>query len=248
MLTEEEKKKIREEEIFRKEIQEELKTGNNRNFVLKFLNSQIGLLVLGFLFTSVIGTILSEQIQRQSYERQIKLEDDRQNTTWRRDKKFEILKRQLDEGQSSLEEISDVINTRFYRLQLVSNNIVAGDLANAEKNWKEYFETVDTWNIKLTIYQNKITRLVSEEEGKKFNNYETDKGVLENPESIHGMFFVCHKKVFEALKILRSGQRLPPDKEQLMLDNLSRLDIESDYFVDRISSSFLKKAAQIDSL
>lgn len=248
MLTEEEKNKIREEERFRLQIQQELKTNEGKNIILKFLNSQIGLLVLGFLFTSVIGTVLSEKIQGQSFERQMQLEGERQNQAWRRDKKFEILKRQLDEGQSSLEEISDAINTRFYKLQKVNNNLQAGDLTSAERNWKEYFETVEKWNVKLTIYQNKIIRLVSESEGKKFNNYETDKSVLTEPESIHGMFYVCHHKVFDGLKQLRAGNKLSQDSQDDINKSLNKLDIEADFFVDRISSSFLEKTTQIDSL
>lgn len=247
MLTEEEKLKIKEEEKYRRIVQEELQQQAPKNIVLKFLNSQIGLLVLGFLFTSVIGTILSENIQQASYERQVKLEDDRQNAAWKKDKKFEILKRQLDEGQASLEEISDAINTRFYKLQKVNNNLQTGDLANAERNWKEYYETVEKWNIKLTIYQNKLARLINEKESKKFNNYETDKSVLDNPESIHGMFYVCHQHVFAGLKQLRSG-RIDPEQQEKITSSLNKLDIEADFFVDRISSTFLEKTAAIDSL
>lgn len=249
MLSAEEKNKIRAEEIFRKEIQKEfeLEDPTKKSVVVRFLNSQMGLLIVGFVFTSIVGSYLSEKIQEQNFEKQSQLENERQISAWKRDKKFEILKRQLDEGQSSLEEISDLINLRFYRLQKVCNNISTNDLANAEKNWKEYYETVETWNVKQSIYQNKITRLVSPEEGEKFNNYETDNINLENPKSIHGLFYVCHNQVFGLLKQLRQGNVSQEDKASA--DNyMDRLDIESDAFVDRISSLFLKQAEKIDSL
>ncbi len=253
MLTNEEKAKIKAEEIFRKEVQKELdidtggKTDAKKGVLVRFLNSQMGLLVIGFVFTSIIGTYLSETFQEQSFEKQMQIEDEREIAAWKRDKKFEVLKRQLDEGQSSLEEISDLINLRFYRLQKVYNNINTNDLANAEKNWKEYFETVETWNVKQSIYQNKITRLVSPVEGQKFNNYETDNMTLENPKSIHGMFFVCHNKVFGLLKQLRKGP-VPSAEINEVGTYMDNLDIESDAFVDRISTLFLKQAAEIDSL
>lgn len=123
-----------------------------------------------------------------SWERETAFEATRQNFEWERNKRFEILRRKLDDGQETLEEISDLINLRFFRLQSVFDMILADDLERAESNWSTYMETVELWNTKLIISQNKLERLVSKETSLEFNNYETDEPDLTDPTSIHGQF------------------------------------------------------------
>ena len=55
-----------------------------------FLNSQVGLLVLGFLLTSVLGTLLTDRFQRKAWERESHFEEQRQKAAWEREKRFEI--------------------------------------------------------------------------------------------------------------------------------------------------------------
>jgi len=84
---------------------------------------------------------------------------------------------ELAGGQQSLEGISDLINLRFFRLQRVFDALTSGDLAASETAWSEYTPTVEKWNSKLIIYQNKLERHVNRDIANQFNNYETD-----NPE------------------------------------------------------------------
>lgn len=161
-------------------------------------------MILGFLLTGIFGTFLSDRLQEKSWEKQFELEKNRQEAEWKREKRFEIIRRKLDEGQNSLEQISDLLNLRFYRLQNTFIFISKGDISSANKNWQEYFETVEEWNVKLIINQNKIRRLVDEESAIRFNNYETDNAQLENPSSIHGKFYVVHEEMLELMRCLRS--------------------------------------------
>jgi len=212
-----------------------------------FLNSQFFLVILGFALTYGIGTSLSNRFQEKSWEKQFELEKERQNAEWKRDKKFELLRRKLNEGQQVLEEISNLIHTRFFKLQRVYNNIAVGDLKNAEKNWKDYYESVEEWNIKLGITQNKIRRLVDEEAADRFNNYETDHPHLQSPESIHGMFFLAHKRVFNLLRCLRNADcELNNSKKQLAAEILNSLDVIGDAFVDDISDLFIQKTLELE--
>jgi len=80
------------------------------NKIWNFLNSKFALLLLGFIFTTVIGGLLNERFQRKAWEREVK----RQDLEWERNRKFEILRRKLNEGQKSLGEISDLINLHFF--------------------------------------------------------------------------------------------------------------------------------------
>jgi len=80
------------------------------NTVNKFINSKVGLLLLGFSFTTIIGGLFANWVNEKTWERQIAVEQKRQDFEWERSRKFELLKLKLNEGQKSLEEISDIIN------------------------------------------------------------------------------------------------------------------------------------------
>jgi hypothetical protein len=204
------------------------------NKIWKFLNSNLFLLILGFVLTSVLGTFLSDRLQERS---------------WQKEKKFEILKIKLEEGQNSLEEISDLINRRFYRLQNVYIFIVQGDKVNAERSWAEYIEVVEEWNAKLIINQNKIRRLVNDEEALKFNNYETDNLNNNDPISIHGKFYVVHQEILDLLRCLKR-EKCSITKEQKDKVNkmLRDLDYVTDNFIDNISTIFLQRTIELESL
>ena len=217
------------------------------NRLWKFLNSGFGLLILGFALTTVIGTSLTEWYNSKAWERQINFEVQRQNFEWERSLKFELLRRKLDEGQKSIEEISDLINQRFFRLQRVFENVTVKQREIAEENWKSYMTSVEEWNRKLIINQNKLKRLVSEEIAQEFNNYETDNPKLQNPSSIHGKFFIAHNRVRELLRCLGRDDCVVTNE---MIDDANKilrdLDRHTDDFVDRVSGLFIKRGLELE--
>lgn len=212
-----------------------------------FLNSKVGLLVLGIALTTVIGTFFTDWVQRRTWQYQTRLEQQRQDFEWKRSKKFELLRRKLDEGQESLEEISDLVNLRFFRLQKVYEAILSGDLVSAERLWKEYMVTVERWNVKLIINQNKLERLVSQDVAHQFNNYETDNPALTVPQSMHGHFFLTHKRVRALLKCAqKSSCAVTKDMKGEANRRLRSLDLFSDAFVDNVSALFLKTTFELE--
>jgi len=220
----------------------------NKSKTWAFLNSNIFLLIFGFVLTTILGTFLSDRLQTKAWERQSSMEKERQDYEWKREKKFELLRRKLDEGQSTLEEISDLINIRFYRLQNTYINIAQGNISAANASWKAYFKTVEEWNVKLIIYQNKIRRLVSEDEANLFNNYETDNASLESAESLHGQFYIVHQSVLDLLRCLRrSNCQITQSEKDKVHQLLRALDYESDAFIDRISDEFLRRTLELES-
>ena len=146
----------------------------------KFLNTQLGLVIISFILITFAGGIINELFNRNA---------------WERSKKFEILRLKIDEGQKSLEEISNLINLRFFRLNRVFENTLAEDLTCAERSWKEYIDIEEQWNVKLKSNQNKLARLVSKEIAQEFNSYLADKPKLSrtpSASSIHGKFYLAH--------------------------------------------------------
>lgn len=216
--------------------------------IWKFINSNFGLLFLGFILTTILGTYFTESIQRKSRERQIEFEIKRQNFEWERNRKFEILKRKIDDGEKSLEEISDLINLRYFRLHNVFSNILAKDINSARQNWKEYIETVEIWNVKLIINQNKLERLVSKEVSLEFNNYETDIKNLHDAKSIHGKFFIAHNNVLSLLDCLKNPSCTIAKKDIQQTNEILRdLDYHTDFFIDKISNLFLQRAYELEN-
>ena len=197
--------------------------------------------------TTLAGGIIAYWFDRLAWERETAFEAKRQNFEWERNKRFEILRRKLDEGQQSLEEISDLINLRFFRLHKVFENILAGDSASASDNWTDYMEVVEQWNTKLIINQNKLERLVSAEASAEFNNYETDRADLVDPTSIHGQFFVAHSRVLLLLRCMRKpGCQITTEIRKETNDALRTLDLHSDAFIDRTSRLFLERSYQLE--
>ena len=210
--------------------------------IWKFLNSQFGLLLLGFALTTVIGSFFADWFQRKNWERQATFEAMRQDFEWERSKRFEIIRRKLDDGQAALESISDLINLRFFRLQKAYESIVAKDLKGASNNWKNYMKSVEEWNVKLIINQNKLRRLVNEKISEEFNDYETDDPSLTDPKTIHGKFFIAHKKVRNLLHCLQNPNCKNSGKEiKETNDLLRKLDYQSDEFIDKISEMFIEQ-------
>ena len=161
--------------------------------------------------------------------------------------RFELLRAKLKEGQESLEEISDLINLRIFRLQRVFDDLVSGNLAASEKAWAEYTPTVEKWNTKLIIYQNKLERLVNREIANQFNNYETDNPELKEPTSLHGHFYITHKKVRAILECMKkSGCKVTHDMRIDAAKSIRQLDLVSDAFVDRVSQMFLDKTFELE--
>jgi hypothetical protein len=211
-----------------------------RSRLWSFLNSGLGLLLLGFGITTIAGGLFADWIQRRTWERQIALEQARQDYEWERSMRFELLRAKLKEGQESLEEISDLINLRFFRLQRVFDALVSGNITASEKTWSEYAPTVEKWNTKLIIYQNKLERLVSRDIATQFNNYETDSPDLKEPVSLHGHFYLMHKRVRAILECMkRSGCAVTQEMREEAAKSLGQLDLATDAFVDRVSQKFL---------
>jgi hypothetical protein len=219
-----------------------------RDRLWSFLNSGLGLLLLGFCITTIVGGLFADWMQRRTWERQIAIEQARQDYEWERSMKFELLRAKLKEGQESLEDISDLINLRFYRLQRVLNALLGGNLAASEKEWAEYMPTVEKWNTKLIIYQNKLERLVSRDIADQFNNYETDNPELKEPVSLHGHFYVTHKKILAVLECMRKGGECKVTGKMKVdaTKSIRQLDLVSDAFVDRVSQVFLDKLFELE--
>lgn len=212
-----------------------------------FLNSNVGLLLIAFCLTTVIGILLTDCVQRRALQHQTLLEQQRQDFEWKRSRKFELLRRKLNEGQNTLEELSDLINLRLFRLQKVYEAVVSGDIQSTEDLWIKYMKAVEKWNVKLIINQSKLKRLVNTEIAHQFNNYETDNPKLTDPLSLHGYFYIAHKQVRRLLECTKKDSCVVGgEMKKKATQQLRSLDYFSDAFVDNVSALFLEQTFSME--
>ena len=111
-----------------------------------FFTTNIGILVLGFILTTVCGGIINA-LHTQA--------------TWKRDKGFELFKSQLTKHDELLTDLSKTTGARVYRVQRVLWNfdqptsetpaetwcLDARAKAEIETRWTEYDKAVVDWNL-----------------------------------------------------------------------------------------------------
>jgi len=204
-----------------------------------FLNSQVGVLILGFLLTSLLGTFIAERIQKNNKEKDLLIERERQAASWERDKKYEVFRRKLDDGEKLIDELSNLMNSRFFKTQNVYTNISSGSITEAK--WNDYYKSVEEWNIKMPVIRNKIKRLLSDSLSMVLNNYETDDPYLTAPSSIHGMFYIIHKE------LLNYYYSKSANNKKTINDMLRSLDIQTDNYIDVISDTYLNATLNFEN-
>lgn len=114
------------------------------NKIWKLINSQVFIVLVGFILTGIIGHYLTSSYQDQS---------------WIRDKKHQIFKQELADVKETLESLNKLVSTRLYSLQKVHWALERKDKDDIRNQWEEYNQVKDTWNIQVVIYKNKLRRL-----------------------------------------------------------------------------------------
>ena len=151
--------------------------------ILQALQSPLGLLLLGFCLTTVLGGLLTTRLQRALWERQTRLE---------------VFRRRYEEGTVFLDQLSSLIDRRLFGLQrllwVIEEGVEADQLETKER---EYFQTVIEWNGTLRSNRNKIRLLIGESQASDFLDYRDD-GRQEHPRSLHYQFVKAHNAVISA--------------------------------------------------
>jgi DNA primase catalytic subunit len=213
----------------------------------EFLKTDLGRLLLTFVLTTVVGGALISEYQQRSWEKQKELEDQRERLQWERDRRFEMLRRRLDNGERVLEQIADAMDTRMFRLRDVFTALGNADSESTSVKWRVYMESVQRWNETLASNRSRLARVVSEEAADEFNNFETDDVELKSPRSVHGKFFVAHRALAKLERCVRTnGCEVPVEERQGLARAINQLDIDTDEFVEQMTVEFLDRASTLE--
>jgi hypothetical protein len=188
----------------------------------RFINSNFGLLIAGFVLTTILGGLLSWWFQHLSWERETRLE---------------LYSKRYDEGVNFLEDISKLTEKRLYWLQQWLWAIEGrGKLDEIEI---EYFKVADEWNVRLRTTRSKIRLLIGEQYANDFLYYE-DEAKMVKTKGIHSFFVKAHLLVLDV-----KAKRAKATEAQQEIDRLNRACTT---FLEKLTNVFLKKASSLKLL
>jgi len=164
-----------------------------------------------------------------------------QEAPWERQKQFELLRHELDEGFSLIDELGTLIGERFFGLQRVVWASESQQPLQIEDTWDEYYAVVLQWNRRLIVNRARILRIFGADEARRFLNY-SDENQPSLPQSVHGHFRKAHEAV---LSLSQCVQTRCKDESRLL--NASRqalndLDILTDEYVERLAATLVSQA------
>ncbi len=184
-----------------------------------FFNSSLGLLLIGFLLTTVFGTIINNFYG---------------SATWEREKKFELLKRSLDRNDKLVEELSAKMGARAMKLLRVFWAVETPPASYQDPNEREkiikqrgedYEKSVIDWNENLRVFISKIYYLAGPETARLFYLSEEGSTEQERADTVYTHFQRAHY----AVKELKSLPFKPDSEEWRKLHKIAEQSIQQLY-------------------
>ena len=182
------------------------------------------LLILGFLFTTVLGGFLGFFLKKRS---------------WKLETEHSLHKARYDEGIAFLDGLSEQAGKRFFLVQRYLWAIEEGHEERTLEREKEYFTAVVEWNSTFWRNRNKIRLLVNEAQANLFLDYQDDRSGNQ-PKSLHYKFVAAHRAVQNAKA---SRDLLPGARKQV-----EELNWKCSVFLERLTTEFLKRATRLQLL
>jgi hypothetical protein len=197
--------------------------------LIDFFTSGLGLLILGFVLTTVCGGLVNWMYAR---------------STWKRDKEFELLKVDLAKHDELLTEFTKVIGARVFRLQRVvwlldpppgtpasettwelkKDDDQKDDDQKLKKRWEKYYTTVADWNVNYRTYAIKIRVLAGEKMADDFIVRDVVSGARKaKAGTLCGVIEETHKTVADLKNqafLTWRVDRAEHEKAQLQVDHL----------------------------
>jgi hypothetical protein len=188
------------------------------------LNSKFGLLLMGFILTTIAGGLISSWLQR---------------ATWYRQTRVDLYRQRYEEGAQFLDDLSKQLGNRFFQMQRYLWIIEDANDDKLREIEADYFKTVTEWNSTFWMNRNKIRLLVGEAQAKRFLDYQDDVHPT-YPRSIHYRFKETHNYVIRA----KEG-RTEIEQAQAKIDGLNYACTD---FLEDLTTDYLKRTASLQLL
>ncbi len=192
--------------------------------IWEFLNSQVGLVVVGFVLTSIAGALVGRALQ---------------DRTWRRQTRVELFRKRYEEGCELLNDLSTLIGERTYTLHRLLRAVGENDEKAIARAREENDKVVLRWNVNRWNNRNKIRLLIGDPQANAFLDVR-DNPYPESPASIHYLFVKTNRYVCEA-----SEGRIgidPAEHELLVLNEYCAR------FLEALTTEFAARASALELL
>jgi hypothetical protein len=204
-----------------------------------FLTTNLGILVLGFVLTTVCGSFINWL---------------HTNATSARDKKFELFKGQVAKHEVLLTDLSNAMGARVFRLHRVLWNLddpyldPPGEMWRLDENarneiedkkrWDDYYKTVVDWNLSYRDYKRRIRLLAGDELANEFFMAGEQGAVTAKEGSLLAAFESLHTKVKRLHEEARKSGTVNRAKHDEAEAAINRLYDRIDDYMARLSNDF----------
>lgn len=219
----------------------------NRKKFFDFFSSGIGLMILGFVLTTVCGGLINGMVTR---------------STWKREKGFELFKGDLAKHDELLSELTKVIGERVFRLQRVVWSLdpaatpapemwpLNGEAqTELKERWKTYYETVVNWNVKYRTFAIQIRIQAGEKMAEGFILRDDISGARKaRSGTLCGVIEETHRIVGDLKNKAISTSQVDRKEHELAQEKVDRLYDEVDSFVTKLYKTLREKERTADPL
>ena len=150
---------------------------------IAFLSSGAGLLILGFLLTSLAGPYLNDRLQASLSERE---------------RKRTLLEKTIADDLKRVNDLYDLSYNRYFGLQDILTAIKGQDAETVETLWSDYRPVVREWNKQLHRNRFVIEAIGGQELAARYIDFRS------GTESLHFAFRHAHSRILQARAALQS--------------------------------------------
>jgi hypothetical protein len=211
-----------------------------------FFTTNIGILILGFILTTICGGVINQIHTR---------------TTWNREKRFELLKGELVRHEELLSDLTTVIGERVFRLQRVVwlldpaatpapetwwrlNDDAQKEL---KARWDIYYETVAKWNVRYRNYAIKIRIQAGQKMAEQFILPDDKRGAQKAKSgTLCGVIEDTHKTVADLRTKAMLTSQVDGKEHELAQQKVYHLYDEVDKFVTKLYETLRDKEQSDD--
>src|SRR3989338_4196825 len=201
--------------------------------IARVFTHPVTLLAIATVFATIAGVWLTNYYQERA---------------WVREKQFETFRQGYAEALKLVDELSEVMSRRAFGLNRVIWVAKGPGTGELDQVWEEYYQSVAEWNTKLLAYKGRLARSIEPVAAEALGSWEdaalTD--ASNDPQTIHGHFFVAHHRVRTLVDCVRercSGEA-KADAIQRAEQAVNELSVAVENFIQTCTARIHEYASQ----
>ena len=192
--------------------------------------------VLNFVVVAVAGSLLSASFEHRLAEQRADHAKAERDAELRGERRYQVMRSQVDKVEEALDRLADDMGNRIHAIRGLYTAMVKGDPRLEATRWDEYQAAVARWDQAIGGHRCRLWRTLGRDVANDVNNYETDDPSLLAPQSIHGRFFVIHRRLLDIHERLHAHRcAFEPGVQKALADKINGLDLLTDGFTEQMN-------------